>query len=257
MTVVPTPRSRRFSARVARDRGSPQTSRGATLWDRAAGHWRLRFLGRGADWAPGRELGELQPPADLAWLEQRHTIEIAAARAGSCGVADAIRLEGGGIVALVVTADCVPVAVMRGRHALLVHAGWRGIAGELPRRAAERLNADEEAAGELVAWIGPAIGPCCYEVGDDVAAAVAAPSGEACVVRDAGRRPRLDLRAAVIAQLGSAGVTQIDVLDHCTRCRPEWLWSYRREGAAAGRNLTLLWRDETHAASAAPVRSTG
>jgi len=228
-------------ARGAVDRDPPALSHGAPVWERGEAGWRVRFVGRGAGWTPERGLGALQPPAaELAWVEQSHTTDIVAARAGSCGVADALAIEGGGMAALVLTADCVPVALMSEASALLVHAGWRGIAGGLPRRAAERLGG---ASGEAVAaWIGPAIGPCCYEVGDEVAAAVAAASGEECVVRAPAARPRLDLRQAVVAQLGAAGVERVFVLDHCTRCRPQWLWSYRRDGAAAGRNLTLLWR---------------
>jgi hypothetical protein len=231
------------TASLRRDSAPPRAAHGVPAWDRAAGSWRLRFLGRGADWTPAAGLGALAPAAALAWVEQRHTTAIAPARAGACGVADALAVEEAGLAALVVTADCVPVAVMRGARALLVHAGWRGVAGELPLQAAERLAADCGETEEMTAWIGPAIGPCCYEVGEEVAAAVAAVSGATCVRRVGGERPRLDLRLAVAAQLASAGVARIDLLDHCTRCRPEWLWSYRREGAGAGRNLTLLWRE--------------
>jgi YfiH family protein len=231
------------TALLRRDPAPPSTAHGVPVWDREVGGWRVRFLGRGADWRPATGLGALAPAAALAWVEQRHTTSIAPARAGECGVADALAVDEPGVAALVVTADCVPVALMRGGRALLVHAGWRGIAGELPRRAAERLAAGPREAGELTAWIGPAIGPCCYEVGEEVATAVAAVSGDACVSSVAGQRPRLDLRGAVAAQLAGAGVERIDLIDQCTRCRPEWLWSYRRDGAGAGRNLTLLWRE--------------
>lgn len=223
------------------DREPPAALHGAPVWDREVDGWRVRFVGRDSGWTPEHGLGALRPAeAALAWLEQRHTCEIVAARPGSCGVADALSIAERGLAALVVTADCVPVALVSGEQALLVHAGWRGIAGALPQRAAQRLGAIS--AAPRAAWIGPAIGPCCYEVGDEVAAAVAAASGTDCVLRRAGAKPRVDLRAAAAAQLAAAGVERIFVLDHCTRCRPEWLWSYRRDGATAGRNLTLLWR---------------
>lgn len=234
--------SAREALEVHGDAAPPERREGVAVWERAAGDWRLRFVGRGADWRAGAPAtGAWRRGAgELAWLEQRHGVEIVVARPGACGAADGLLVEGEGIAAVVVTADCVPVALLSASRALLVHAGWRGIAGELPTLAARRLLALGEPARE--AWIGPSIGPCCYEVGEEVARAVAAAAGEACVRRDDGPRPRLDLRAAVAAQLRVAGVERIRLLDHCTRCRPEWLCSYRRDGAAAGRNLTLLWR---------------
>lgn len=234
--------SAREALEVRGDTAPPERREGVAVWERAAGDWRLRFVGRGAEWRAGAPAtGAWRRGAgELAWLEQRHGVEIVDARPGACGAADGLLVEGDGIAAVVVTADCVPVALLSASRALLVHAGWRGIAGELPTLAARRLRALGEPARE--AWIGPSIGPCCYEVGEDVARAVAATAGEACVRRGDGQRPRLDLRAAVAAQLRVAGVERIHRLDHCTRCRPDWLWSYRRDGAAAGRNLTLLWR---------------
>jgi YfiH family protein len=229
---------------IARDVAPPEARQGALVWDRRAGAWRVRFVGRGATWAPGEPpRGAWRAPRGaLAWVSQCHGADVVPARPGDCGVADGLDLDRADVAALVVTADCVPVAVVADARAGLVHAGWRGIAAGLPGLAARRLSeSGDEPPRE--AWIGPAIGPCCYEVGEEVARAVAAASGESCVIRRPGAAPRLDLRAAVAAQLSAAGVARIQVLDHCTRCRPEWLWSYRRDGAGAGRNLTLIWRD--------------
>lgn len=234
--------SAREGLEVHRDSAPPELQEGVALWERDAGDWRLRFVGRGADWRAGAPAtGDwLRGPGEIACLEQRHGVEIVVARPGACGKADGLLVDRPEVAAVVVTADCVPVALISPSRALLVHAGWRGIAGGLPSLAARRLLDLGEPARE--AWIGPSIGPCCYEVGEDVARAVAAVAGEACVRSGDGSRPRLDLRAAVAAQLRIAGVERIHLLDHCTRCRPEWLWSYRRDGVAAGRNLTLLWR---------------
>jgi len=236
------------SAAIAplRDGAPPEPGGAAPAWERRAGPWRLRFVGRGAEWTPGEPpRGDWLPPRrDLAWVTQCHGVDVVAARPGGCGVADGLELARADVAALVVTADCVPVVVASAARARLVHAGWRGIAAGLPARAARfsTMTGDEPVRE---AWIGPAIGPCCYEVGDEVARAVATASGEACVLRAAGSAPHLDLRAAVAAQLAAAGVERIQLLDHCTRCRPDWLWSYRRDGPRAGRNLTLLWREES------------
>ena len=92
------------------------------------------------------------------------------------------------------------------------------------------------------AWIGPAIGVCCYEVGEEVADRVGAVGGPEVVRSGGGDRPHLDLARAVEYQLRRAGVESIERLGPCTRCSPRLLHSYRRDGAGAGRNLTYVWR---------------
>lgn len=143
------------------------------------------------------------------------------------------------------TADCVPIllADRSGRAVAAAHAGWRGtaagIAGEAVRAMA-RLGVEPS---RLLAALGPAIGGCCYEVDEAVARAVEAPSGgaaESLSRRVAGRRPSLDLRQANRRQLERAGLPpdSIHVAPWCTRCDRELFFSYRREGAAAGRMLS-------------------
>ncbi|HEX2164551.1 MAG TPA: laccase domain-containing protein, partial [Thermoanaerobaculia bacterium] len=93
------------------------------------------------------------------------------------------------------------------------------------------------------AWIGPALGPCCYEVGEEVAEAVAAASDPAVVSRPAaGARPRLDLAAAARRQLAALGVEDVRTVAACTRCEADLLWSYRRDGRRAGRNHAFIWK---------------
>jgi polyphenol oxidase len=142
-------------------------------------------------------------------------------------------------------ADCLPVALVdpgRGVGAV-VHAGWRGLAaGVVDNALATMKRTWGTFAPDVVAWAGPAIGPCCYEVGPEVAERFpedAAPSGEG--------RARLDLRAALCRRLAAAGLLEENVtgLDLCTACRPELFFSHRRatrEGAAAtGRQALILW----------------
>jgi len=179
---------------------------------------------------------------DLAWAEQVHSATVLTARNGRCGRGDALITRQSGLALIIGTADCVPVAMLgfRGESLAAVHAGWRGIAGGVVPRAVEALGGRLQAA-----WIGPSIGPCCYEVGDEVALAVAAASSPAVALHDRGERPYLDLQAAVQAQLTAVGVEEIRRFDVCTRCHPELLWSYRRDGKAAGRNLLLAWMGRT------------
>ena len=141
---------------------------------------------------------------------------------------------------VIVTADCVPVLLAAPGVVAAVHAGWRGIVAGVVPAALEFLGPDPK---KVRAWIGPAIGECCYEVGEDVAAEVAGASAPK-VVLSGSPRPHLNLQAAVLHQLSVAGVEKVETVARCTRCHADELWSYRREGAGAGRNHSLIWLQE-------------
>lgn len=218
----------------------PSWRDGIPIWEFAHGDWNLAFLGR-FDLQRDEEqsIGFLPKGFRRSWLRQIHSAQVVEARPGCAGEGDALVVRTLGTVGTVSTADCVPLVVLRGSVAVAVHAGWRGVVAGVVAAAVARLAAED---GEARAWIGPAIGGCCYEVGDEVARAVVDASDEGAVVPSPGPRPHIDLRHAVATQLRAAGVSRIEALDHCTRCRSEWLSSYRREGERAGRNLTLVWR---------------
>jgi copper oxidase (laccase) domain-containing protein len=132
----------------------------------------------------------------------------------------------------------VPIVIGTPDRVVVVHAGWRGVAGRIVDRALAELPSPPTAA---TAWIGPSIGPCCYGVGDDVAARVVAAAGAGCLVAGtAGSRPHLDLTTAVEFQLHAAGVLRVAAIRACTRCQG-YLHSFRRDGEAADRNLTFGW----------------
>lgn len=201
----------------------------------------VRFVGRGPR-APRAEVlaavggGGLE----LAWCRQIHSDRAVRAVPGQCGEADALFTERTGLALSVATADCVPVVVAAPDRLAVVHAGWRGIAASIVAKTLARLDG----AGPLTAWLGPAIGPCCYEVGPEVADRVVAVCGPDALTEgseDGRGRPHLDLHHAVVCQLERGGVTEVRRLDVCTRCHPEVLSSYRRDGERAGRNLTFAW----------------
>ncbi len=182
-------------------------------------------------------------PEDIepAWLQQKHSATVLDARPGESGCGDALVTERRRLALTVVTADCVPVLLASDQGLAAVHAGWRGIVQSILPATCERLPGRHSEA-PITAWIGPAIGPCCYEVGDDVARQVCAASSEA-VVRGGPRgRPHLDLVAAARIQLERYGKVLVHALAVCTRCDSGRLWSYRREGPAAGRNVAAIWR---------------
>lgn len=136
--------------------------------------------------------------------------------------------------AIVLTADCLPVALGANGVVAMVHAGWRGLAaGVLDEgvRAVRELGG----SGEMVAIIGPGAGPCCYEVGEEVhttfggAHRIESPSGR-----------NIDLKAIARDKLLAVGVTAVQDLGMCTIC-DERFFSYRREGARAGRQGGVAW----------------
>lgn len=186
-------------------------------------------------------LGMLPAGVEQAWLRQVHSACVLEASAGASGEGDALVTSLPGLAATVVTADCVPVLVASPEAVAAVHAGWRGVVAGVVPAALDELRA-RGGLERAVAWLGPAIGACCYEVGEEVAARVAAAAGTD--VRRAGERgrPHLDLSRAVAAQLAAAGVERIVRVEACTRCRAEWLWSHRRDGDGCGRNLAMIWR---------------
>ncbi len=206
------------------------------MWAGRRGPVEVRFVGRG----PGDRAAAAAAagaPADLAWLRQIHSARVRQAAAGPCGEGDALTTRRPGLALSVVTADCVPVLLAGDGEIASIHAGWRGIAAGIVGATLARLD---HSVG-LSAWLGPAIGPCCYEVSDDVARLVTAASEPAVARPGRGARPHLDLHAAVESQLRRAGVARIRRAADCTRCSPDILWSYRREGPGAGRNLAFVW----------------
>jgi YfiH family protein len=129
---------------------------------------------------------------------------------------------------LVLVADCLPVALIAPGRAAMLHCGWRGLAGGIIERALESFDAPPAAA------IGPGIGRCCYEVGDDVLAEFAEYEGVA-----EGRM--LSLRAVARQKLEAAGVTRIEDVDLCTSCRGDLFFSHRRDDGVTGRQSGIAW----------------
>lgn len=130
---------------------------------------------------------------------------------------------------IVQVADCLPVAVA-GRDAVaMLHCGWRGLAAGIVERAAEALE-------PRAAAIGPGIGPCCYEVGDEVLARFAG------LGPGVAARGRLDLVEVARRLLERAGVDEIETADICTSCEAALFFSHRRD-RATGRQAGLVWRD--------------
>lgn len=154
--------------------------------------------------------------------------------------ADALVTSTPGDAVAVRVADCVPVLLAApGRGVVAaVHAGWRGVAARIIGAAVVAMDVPPD---EVIAAVGPCIGGCCFEVGDDVAEEIAAAS-TASVVRRAvgGARPKVDLREAAGWQLAAAGVAAVEHVGGCTMCEAGRFHSFRRDGKASGRLLAAV-----------------
>lgn len=163
--------------------------------------------------------------------------------------ADAVVTGSPGVAVGVVTADCVPLLLSApgGRAVAAVHAGWRGLAAGVVEAAVAALaELSCAGSGELVAAIGPHIGPCCYEVDGPVLEALAARFAASLGAASRPARPGhewLDLGALAQAALLAAGVGR-DRLGlaaaHCTRCDAQRFHSFRRDGPSAGRLIHFV-----------------
>jgi hypothetical protein len=162
-------------------------------------------------------------PTRLAVNRQRHTTRVVRASVDERAPADGFWSDEPGMPMLAMSADCVPIAIAStaGSPALaVVHAGWRGLADGVVAAAVRAMGATETAA-----VVGPAIGPCCYEVGPEVSGRFDA---------DLTSAGMLDLWTTAERTLRAAGVASVERLDLCTRCDPTRFFSYRRSGPPHG-----------------------
>lgn len=180
-------------------------------------------------------------PAEPLWLDQIHGSRILRPDAGETGSADGAVTSAPGTVLAIMTADCLPVLLTRsdGRQIGAAHAGWRGLAGGVLEAA---IAAFDCAPAELFAWLGPAIGPAAFEVGDEVRAAFVADDPGAGVHFSPNRRGRwqADLDGLARRRLLAAGLSAIHGVPVCTHADASRFFSHRRE-APCGRMATLIW----------------
>lgn len=178
--------------------------------------------------------------ATMAW--QRHGANVARARPRGIVTpgtvydhCDGLWSDEPGRAMLLLSADCLPIAIARADDrapaVAILHAGWRGLLAGIVAAGARALG-----GGRLAAAIGPGIGPCCYEVGEDVATPFREAFGDD-VVRDA----RLDLWTSAERALRAAGVASVERLDLCTACDERRFFSHRRDRGRTGRQGVIAY----------------
>lgn len=179
------------------------------------------------------------------WLEQVHgTSVITASEAIDPVQADGIITMQPGLACCVLTADCLPIFLASETmdEVALLHGGWRGLAADIIAAALARMKTSP---ARLRAWLGPAIGPCHFEVGADVCAAFT--GGDSAIDFSSAFTPAptqgkfmADLYQLARLQLQAQGVTAVSGGEHCSYCDSEQFYSYRRDGRT-GRNLSVIY----------------
>jgi YfiH family protein len=180
---------------------------------------------------------------------QRHTANVRRVgiddRGSVCPGYDVLVTDRPDVPVLLRFADCTPVLIYDPIHRALAvaHSGWRGTVQGSTRAAVEALRREYGShPSAMVAAIGPSIGPCCYEVGEDVVDAVhtAFTAADGLLPRRASGRHHFDLWAANRRLLAEAGIHQIATSEVCTACRADEFFSYRASGGRTGHFGALM-----------------
>lgn len=178
-------------------------------------------------------------PSEPVWLRQVHGIDVIDAAQVASLDADGSLTNRSGVVCAVMTADCLPVLICNrsGTKVAAVHAGWRGLEAGILEQAILQLGQDE-----WMAWLGPAIGPDAFEVGDEVRMKFLAHDSAAEQGFKAGRPGHwwMDIYLLARQRLNSVGVAEIYGGEFCTYHDADRFYSYRRDGDT-GRMVSLIW----------------
>lgn len=184
----------------------------------------------------------LNLPSTPIWLEQVHSDRVITIdQTTTLQQADASYTDQPSVVGVVMTADCLPVLLAShdGIEIAVIHAGWRGLLSGVITNTLAKFNSDN-----VIAWLGPAIGPDCFEVGEEVKNAFETESASfsAAFKQKNQAKYLADIYQLATVELAKLGVTQVYGGGFCTVTDKQRFYSYRRDGET-GRMATLIWRD--------------
>lgn len=200
----------------------------------------LSIVEKNRDWLAQ----QAKMPSAPIWLNQTHSTVVAQVSAPTKQVldADGVFTSSSQVVCSAMTADCLPVLLTntQGTQVAAVHAGWRGLANGIVENALELFS------GEVMAWLGPAIGPQAFEVGEDVLQAFVdfdSQAHQAFTPRDIEGKWLADMSKLATQRLDKLGVTQVFDSGLCTFQDKNDFYSYRRDGVT-GRQATFIWIED-------------
>ena len=200
----------------------------------------LSIVEKNRDWLAQ----EAKMPSAPIWLNQTHSTVVAQVSDPITQVldADGVFTSASQVVCSAMTADCLPVLLTntQGTQVAAVHAGWRGLANGIVENALELFS------GEVMAWLGPAIGPQAFEVGDDVLQAFVdfdSQAHQAFTPRDVEGKWLADMSKLATQRLNKLGIAQVFDSGLCTFQHKEDFYSYRRDGVT-GRQATFIWIED-------------
>lgn len=180
-------------------------------------------------------------PSEPVWLKQVHGIQVIDAGAAGClPEADAAYATTHEAVCCIMTADCLPILVCddAGTIVAAIHAGWRGLLNGVIEQT---IAAMQVRPSGLMAWLGPAIGPAAFEVGDDVRDAFLQRNSETdAAFTQNGSKWLADIYLLARQRLAGCGITRAYGGEFCTFADPQRFFSYRREGMT-GRMASMIW----------------
>ncbi len=200
----------------------------------------LSLVEQNRDWL----MKQAEMPSAPVWLNQTHSTVVTQVSEPTSKVldADGVFTNSGYVVCSAMTADCLPVILTnsQGTQVAAVHAGWRGLANGIVENALEMFS------GDVMAWLGPAIGPEAFEVGEDVLQAFVdfdSKAQQAFIPRDIDGKWFADMSKLATQRLNKAGVSQVFDSGLCTYQNRDDFYSYRRDGVT-GRQATFIWLED-------------
>ncbi|MBD1559433.1 peptidoglycan editing factor PgeF [Vibrio sp. S9_S30] len=180
-------------------------------------------------------------PSAPIWLNQTHSTDVASLVSPSKELidADGTFTSKPNIVCSAMTADCLPVLLTdtKGTQVAAVHAGWRGLAGGILEQALQNFT------GDVMAWLGPAIGQTAFEVGEDVVEAFTSVNERAIDAFEQGSNSGkwfANMSVLATQRLNTEGVSLVYASEQCTFSDPHLFYSYRRDGVT-GRQASFIW----------------
>ena len=191
--------------------------------------------------AQNRQMLSSLLPSEPVWLNQVHGIDAVDAALASCvPEADASFTHQKNVVCVTMTADCLPLLLcnQQGTAVASIHAGWRSLCDGVIEATVAKMGVNNS---DLMAWLGPAIGPTAFVVGSEVRAQFVAKDAQSEIAFQAhGEKWLADIYAIARQRLSTLGITQVYGGEHCTYSDSERFFSFRRDGDT-GRMATLIW----------------